>query len=44
MEQGPFKGTNPFDVSDEGYAEWAFDEEAEERLWRESGKMVGFEA
>jgi hypothetical protein len=33
-----------FPNANEGYAEWAYDEEAEERLWRESLVMVGLEA
>tara|TARA_R110002003_G_scaffold1364_3_gene22918 strand:- start:6676 stop:7722 length:1047 start_codon:yes stop_codon:yes gene_type:complete len=37
-EEGMFPNAN------EGYAEWAYDEEAEERLWRESLGMVGLEA
>lgn len=41
--QGPFKGSDPFATDDEGWATWAFDEEAEEALWRDSGVMVGLE-
>lgn len=43
-EQGPWKGGEAIGVGDEGYATWAFDEEAEEKLWRDSSKMVGLEA
>lgn len=39
--QGPFKGADPFATDDEGYAAWAFDEKAEEELWRASKGMVG---
>lgn len=39
--QGPFKGADPFATDDEGYAAWAFDEKAEEELWRASMGMVG---
>ena len=40
---GPFKGTDPMAVGDDGYATWAYDEAAEKRLWSESLKMVGLE-
>lgn len=41
--QGPFKGGEALGTGDEGFAEWAFDEEAEEKLWRDSAKLVGVE-
>lgn len=41
--QGPFEGTDPMAMDDEGFAAWAFDEEGEERLWRDSLGMVGLE-
>lgn len=40
-EQGPFKGKDMYSVGDEGYAPWAFDHEAEEKLWNASLEMVG---
>jgi len=43
MEMGPFQGKEGFDVVDEGYAPWAYDQEKEERLWLDSLKMVGLE-
>ncbi|KAM0720918.1 hypothetical protein Q7P37_003203 [Cladosporium fusiforme] len=40
--QGPRKaGGEALGVGDEGHAEWAFDEEAEERLWKDSLALVG---
>jgi len=30
-------------VGDDGYATWAYDAEAESRLWKESLGMVGLE-
>ena len=41
--QGPFRGEDPMSAKDEGYATWAFDEEAEEKLWKASLEMVGLE-
>ena len=32
-----------YESANEGYAEWAYDEEGEERLWKESFGMVGLE-
>ncbi|KAK3716880.1 hypothetical protein LTR37_006230 [Vermiconidia calcicola] len=44
MEQGPFQHPeNPMSLDDDGYAKWAFDEEAEKRLWKESLKLVGLD-
>lgn len=40
--QGPFEGTDPMAMDGEGFAAWAFDEEGEERLWRDSLGMVGW--
>ena len=31
------------EAHDDGYAEWAYDEKGEDRLWKESLKMVGLE-
>jgi NAD(P)-dependent dehydrogenase (short-subunit alcohol dehydrogenase family) len=39
--QGPFKGTDPMSATDEGYATWAFDQKAEDELWKQSLEMVG---
>lgn len=39
--QGPFKGEDPMSATDEGYQTWAFDEAAEEELWKQSLVMVG---
>lgn len=33
----------PMAVGDDGYAEWAYDEEKEGRLWKESLRLVGLE-
>jgi hypothetical protein len=41
VAQGLFKGEDPMSSMDEGYARWAFDEVAEEELWRLSLGMVG---
>ena len=41
--QGPFKGSDPMDATDEGYQTWAFDHQAEDELWKQSLKMVGLE-
>jgi NAD(P)-dependent dehydrogenase (short-subunit alcohol dehydrogenase family) len=38
---GPFNGSGPLEVGDDGYAPWAYDEEKEKLLWAESCKMVG---
>ncbi|KAM0715347.1 hypothetical protein Q7P37_008845 [Cladosporium fusiforme] len=40
-EQGPIKGTDMNSTADEGYAPWAFDQQAEEQLWKASLSMVG---
>jgi NAD(P)-dependent dehydrogenase (short-subunit alcohol dehydrogenase family) len=32
-----------FDNANEGYAAWAYDEAGEEKLWKDSAKMVGIE-
>jgi len=41
---GPFqKAINDLGVGDDGYAEWAYNEENEDRLWRDSCKFVGVE-
>lgn len=42
--QGLFKGTDPMATGDEGHAAWAFDQEAEEKLWKASLEMVGLPA
>lgn len=44
QEMGPFKGEDPMQAGDDGYATWAYDQAAEERLWRESLEMVGMKA
>lgn len=41
MEMDPFQGLEGIEVMDEGYAPWAYDEEKEDRLWKDSLKMVG---
>nr|POE65037.1 retinol dehydrogenase 12 [Quercus suber] len=42
MQQGPAKRADgQRDLADEGYVAWAFDEEKEERLWRDSCELVG---
>lgn len=41
--QGPFRGGEAIGVGDEGWERWAFDVEAEERLWRDSLRIVGLE-
>lgn len=42
VEQPKFShGDEPMFVGDDGYADWAYDKEAEGRLWRESAKLVG---
>jgi NAD(P)-dependent dehydrogenase (short-subunit alcohol dehydrogenase family) len=38
---GPAKGANPLELGSPGHAEWAFNEEGEEKLWKESAKLVG---
>lgn len=43
QEQGPFKGENPMTTGDDGYATWAYDPAAEERLWKDSESMVGLQ-
>ncbi|KAF2172782.1 hypothetical protein M409DRAFT_62478 [Zasmidium cellare ATCC 36951] len=44
VEQKAFQHKeNPMYVGDDGYEEWAYDEEKEGRLWRDSLKMVGLE-
>ena len=43
MEMGPFQGKEGFEVMDEGYAPWVYDEEKQDRLWADSFKMVGLE-
>ena len=43
---GPFQpenATSELGVGDDGYAEWAYNEENEDRLWRDSCKFVGVE-
>lgn len=40
QEMGPFKGENPMMTGDDGYATWAYDPAAEERLWKESLEMI----
>jgi hypothetical protein len=42
-EAGPFKGEDLTAIGDDGYAPFAFDEEMERKLWRDSAKMVGVE-
>ncbi|EEU33773.1 uncharacterized protein NECHADRAFT_89149 [Fusarium vanettenii 77-13-4] len=40
-EQGPAKdGASPWDMSDQGYAPWGFDEESAKKLWDVSTKLV----
>ncbi|KAF2656239.1 short-chain dehydrogenase [Lophiostoma macrostomum CBS 122681] len=41
--QPPFGTQGVDERHDDGYAAWAYDEEGEERLWRESLEMVGVE-
>jgi NAD(P)-dependent dehydrogenase (short-subunit alcohol dehydrogenase family) len=41
MEMGPFQGKEGFEVMDEGYAPWVYDQEKQDRLWEDSLKMVG---
>lgn len=43
MEVGPFQGVEGLEVMDEGYASWVFDEEKQDRLWKDSLQMVGVE-
>lgn len=44
VEQGPTQHPeNPMYVPDDGYEKWAYDEQAEKRLWKDSLKMVGLE-
>ncbi len=44
VEQAAFQHPeDPMFVGDDGYAEWAYDEEAAKRLWKDSLKMVGVE-
>jgi hypothetical protein len=43
MEMPEFQGVEGFEVLDEGYAPWAYDEEKQDRLWTESLRMVGIE-
>ena len=44
VEQAEFQHReNPMFVGDDGYEKWAYDEEAEKRLWKDSLKMVGME-
>lgn len=38
-----YKDEGMFEFANDGYAEWAYDEEKEERLWKESFRMVGLE-
>ncbi|KAK5119975.1 hypothetical protein LTR85_007051 [Meristemomyces frigidus] len=44
LEEKPFAhpGQSMF-IGDDGYAEWAYNEENEKRLWQDSLKMVGLE-
>lgn len=44
QEMGPFKGENPMQTGDDGYAPYAYDQQAEKRLWKESLEMVGLKA
>jgi len=39
--QSAFLGTESLTIGDDGYAEWAYNPENEDRLWKESCKMVG---
>jgi NAD(P)-dependent dehydrogenase (short-subunit alcohol dehydrogenase family) len=43
VEEKPFQGTDIMATGDDGYAAWAYDEEKEGRLWKESLKLVGLE-
>lgn len=43
MEMGPFEGKEGFEVMDEGYAPWVYDQDKQDRLWADSLKMVGIE-
>ena len=43
QEMGPFKGDNPMQTGDDGYATWAYDQANEEMLWKESLVMVGLD-
>ncbi|KAF2839527.1 short-chain dehydrogenase [Patellaria atrata CBS 101060] len=38
-----YKGVDKLGLTDQGYAKWIYDEEAEERVWKDSNKMVGLE-
>ena len=39
--QGPFKGSSSLDITDDGYAPYAYDAKSEARLWKDSLAMVG---
>lgn len=42
VEEKPFGGDkNPLAIGDDGYADWAYDETKEKRLWMDSLRMVG---
>jgi NAD(P)-dependent dehydrogenase (short-subunit alcohol dehydrogenase family) len=44
VEQGPWEPKDPnqpVSIDHDGYREWAYNEEGEKRLWRDSLKMVG---
>lgn len=44
VEQPAFShADDPSFLGDDGYAEWAYDEEASKRLWKDSLKMVNLE-
>ena len=44
VEQGPFQhAEDPMFVGDDGYEKWAYDKDAERRLWQETLNMVGLQ-
>lgn len=44
VEQGPFQHSGqPMYVGDDGYETWAYDEDKEKQLWKDSLKMVGLQ-
>lgn len=43
VEEKPFAKEEAMAVGDDGYAVWAYDEDKEKRLWKDSLKMVGLE-
>lgn len=41
--QQPFKGDGPMALGDDGYETWIYDVEKEQKLWKESLRMLGME-